>query len=202
MNGQLKDINKENDLFPYNNSNNITHNNMKLSDYLNLLEQKMKSIVYNNFNYKLYGWWSDKKITQDNTYEILSTPAATFNGRKNSTINPFKLNEDGSIELENIYSDLVFTNIRFISQCNSNKSGNKYTKVRIVRNGVDIQAQFSSVYNVGTNNSASCHVSELGAYLAKGDKIYFECLGLIDDNFSKNSYSIECENRFDSLEII
>lgn len=199
MNGQLK--NKENqNIFGYNNSENISHKNMKLSDYLELLEYKIKNIWYNNLSYKLYGWWADHRIVSANTYEIFNVSGGSFNGRRNTENNPFTLNNDGSIELKNIEQDLVFTKINFVSQCNSSTAGNKYIRIRVVRNGNALAEQYSSVYNNGGNNSASCHVCEIGVYLQNGDKIYFECYGAVNDNFSKNSYNVECQYKFYDLE--
>lgn len=199
MNGQLK--NKENqNIFGYNNSKNISHKNMKLSDYLKFLEYKIKNIFYNNLYYKLYGRWTDHTIANSNTYENFNDSSGVFNGRRNTEINPFILNDDGSIELQNVENDLVFCKINFVTQCNSSTAGNKYAKILIKRNENIFEEQISSNYNVGVNNSASVLICEYGGYLQKGDKIYFQCYGSVNDIFSKNSYNIECQNKFYNLE--
>lgn len=200
MNGEFK--NKENEnIFGYNNSQNITHKNMNLSDYLDLLENKLKSTMYNNLSYKLFGLWQDKQITADNTYQSFNTSGGLFNGRRNTNINPYKLNNDGSIELENINADYVFTKISFVTQCNSQTSGNKYARIRIVRDGQELATQISSSYNNGSG-SASMHVIEYGLFCKNGDKIYFDVYGKTGDTFSKTTYTIELQNLFYNLDII
>ena len=202
MNGQLKDKNNNN-VFNYNNADNITYKDMKLSDYLDMLEMKMKSVIYNNLNYKLYGWFADEQIATTNTYQVFDVHGGSFNGRKNTNQNPYTFDNDKKcITIKNANTDLLYTKISFVSQCNSNSAGNKYIRIRVLRNGTEVGSQYSSVYNPGSSNSATCHVATLGIYLRNDDEIYFECNGTQNDNFSKNSYFIESENKFNSLNIL
>lgn len=192
----LKDTN-ENNLFPYNTSENIMINNLKLEDYLNIKFNEIKKIIYDNFTYKTYISFNNYDIVNTSTYEALTSINGTFNDKKNSEDNPFSLDSNNFVILnEKAQSNNNFTFTNFDIQIDSHGDANKFIKIEIFRNGSSIAESVKSV-NV-PNNKRAIISAQLVWKAQEGDQIKYQVYGTSGDFVSKATAYIETQLMFNN----
>ena len=192
-NGIINTQNNEN-VLTYNSSDNISYNDIKLTNYLPLLRKEITNYIVNQKNYKIFQLLANHTIATSNTYENLTQYTGTFAGRKNTLYTLFSLNNDNFITFnENCPRSNVFTTIKFNTQVFANGgTGNKYVNIQIIRNNeiFDTVNKSVSTYNSGERQPLNI---EYGYIAQQGDIIKLGVYGTAGDLFQNSSVEIESQ---------